>query len=178
MSVLSVSTSTTHTFSKQQNSHIYLLTGCGVEGDIHCTSTPKSSSSNPRQVHLIASELFTELVKPDSKGRAYKISPGALGENITTRGIDLVGLGEGTKLHFGNHEGHAVVRVMGLRNPKKRLEQWPKGLLERCSIKNKKGEVVGRKVGVMAVVEQDGFVRDGYVIYVEKPKTHRTLDNV
>lgn len=178
MSVLSVSTSTTHTFSKQTNSHIFLLAGCGVEGDIHCSSAPKKSSSNVRQVHLIASELFQELSKPDSNGRAYKIPPGALGENITTQGIDLVNLSEGTKLHFGSHDGHAVIRVTGLRNPKKRLDEWPKGLLERCAIRNRKGEVVGRKVGVMAAVEQDGYVQEGYVVYVEKPKTHKSLGNV
>ena len=92
--------------------------------------------------------------------------------------MDLVGLDEGTKLHFGDHEGHAIVRVTGLRDPKKRLGEWPQGLLERCAIKDKKGKVTGRKVGVMGVVEADGYVQPGYVIYVEKPKTRRPLSNV
>lgn len=92
--------------------------------------------------------------------------------------MDLVGLGEGTKLHFGDHEGHAVVKITGLRDPKKRLNEWPKGLLERCALKDNRGKLIGRKVGVMGVVERDGYVQPGYVIYVEKPKTHTTLGNV
>lgn len=87
-------------------------------------------------------------------------------------------LDEGTKLHFGDHEGHAVVKITGLRDPKKRLSEWPRGLLERCAVKDKKGRVVGRRVGVMGVVEADGYVQPGYVIYVEKPKRGRALSNV
>lgn len=176
MSVYSVSMSTQHSFSKSPTSYIYLLNNLGVQGDVHCSATP--SSSNLRQVSLVASELFTELAKPSSKYPAFSLSAGALGENITTQGVDLVGLDEGTKLHFGDHEGHAIVRVTGLRDPKKRLGEWPQGLLERCAIKDKKGKVTGRKVGVMGVVEADGYVQPGYVIYVEKPKTRRPLSNV
>lgn len=90
----------------------------------------------------------------------------------------MIGLGEGTKLHFGDHEGHAVVRVTGLREPRKRMGEWPEGLLDRVKIKDKKGRTVGRKIGVMGIVESDGYVQAGYVIYVEKPKTHRPLRNV
>lgn len=70
------------------------------------------------------------------------------------------------------------MRITGLRDPKKRLSEWPKGLLERCAIKDKKGKIMGRKVGVMGVVEADGYVQPGYVIYVEKPKRSRPLGNV
>ncbi len=174
MSVLSVSLSSTHSFSKPPTSYIYLLSGYGVQGDAHCSSTPSSSL---RQVHLIAGELFTELASPSSKYPSFALSPGSLGENITTQNIDLVGLGEGTRLHFGDHEGHAVVKITGLRDPKKRLGEWPQGLLERCTVKSK-GKVVGRKVGVMGVVESDGYVQPGYVVYVEKPKSHRALRSV
>ena len=65
-----------------------------------------------------------------------------------------------------------------MRDPKKRLGEWPQGLLERCAVKDKKGKVTGRKVGVMGAVEQDGYVQPGYVIFVEKPKYHRPLGNV
>jgi len=176
MSVLSVSMSSSHGFSKRPTDYIYLLSGCGVQGDVHCSGA--ASSNNKRQVHLIASELLTELARKDSKGRAYIISPGALGENITTKGIDLVGLNEGTRLHFGDGDDHAIVRITGLRNPKKRLDEWPKGLLDRCAMKNKKGEITGRKIGVMGIVEEDGFVQPGHMVYVEKPKTAKALGNV
>jgi hypothetical protein len=71
-----------------------------------------------------------------------------------------------------------VVRITGLRDPRKRLGEWPQGLLERCSLKDKKGKVVGKKVGVMGVVEEEGYVKPGYVIYVEPPKTFKMLGNV
>jgi len=175
MSVYAVSMSTQHSFSKYPTSYIYLLNNLGVQGDVHCSAS--ASSSNLRQVSLVASELFTELAKPSSKHSSFVLSSGALGENITTQGVDLVGLSEGTKLHFGDHEGHAIVRVTGLRDPKKRLSEWPPGLLERCTVKDKKGRVT-RIVGIMGVVEADGYVQPGYVIYVEKPKTHRPLRNL
>lgn len=176
MSVYSVSTSTEHSFSKAPTSYIYLLHNLGVQGDVHCSATP--SPQNLRQVSLLASELLSELATPSSKHPSYSLAAGALGENITTSGIDLVGLDEGARLHFGDHEGHAVVRVTGLREPRKRLGEWPEGVLDRCAVTDKKGRVTGRKVGVMGVVEQDGYVQPGYVIYVEKPKHRRALGNV
>ena len=176
MSVISVSMCSTHGFSKSPTSYIYLLRNQGVQSDAHCSPTP--NSNNLRQVHLVASELFSELSKPDHKGRSYLLSPGAFGENITTQNIDLINLAEGTKLHFGDHDGHAVVRVTGLRDPRKRLEEWPKGLLDRCALKNKRGVVVGRKVGIMGIVEVEGYIQPGYQIYVEKPKSHKALGNV
>jgi hypothetical protein len=77
-----------------------------------------------------------------------------------------------------NSEGHAIVRITGLRDPKKRLGEWPEGLLERCAIKDKKGKVVGRKVGVYGEVLHEGYIQGGYVVYVEKPKVHKDLKNV
>jgi MOSC domain-containing protein YiiM len=141
-------------------------------------SCAKKPTTSPRQVHIIDSSLFTHLATPSSKHPAFALSPGSLGENITTEGIDLISLSEGTRLHFGDHEGHAIVKVMGLRNPKKRLDEWPEGLLDRCKLKDKKGKTIGRTVGVMGVVEQEGYVSQGYVVYVEKPKHFKALENV
>lgn len=58
-----------------------------------------------------------------------------------------------------------MVRIAGLREPRKRLGEWPDGLLERC--RDKKGR---SKVGVYGVVERDGYVQEGYTIFVEKGK--------
>lgn len=175
MSVLSVQMSSSHTFYKSPVQYIYLLSNLGVQGDIHCASTPTSS---PRQVSIIDSSLFAHLASPSTKHPSFALAPGSLGENITTTGVDLVSLSEGTRLHFGDHDGHAVVKVMGLRDPRKRLDEWPEGLLDRCKLKDKKGKTIGRTVGVMGVVESDGYVQPGYVIYVEKPKHFRPLENV
>lgn len=176
MSVLSVSIASQHSFGKAAADWIYLIQDSGVQDDVHSTDYP--DPANLRQVHLIDSSLFTSLAKADKKGRSYKIIPGALGENITTKGLDLVALDEGTRLHFGDSEGHAVVRITGLRDPRKRLDQWPKGLLERCALKNKKGDVVGRKIGVMGAVECDGYVQPDTKIYIEPPKHRRSLRNI
>jgi len=78
---------------------------------------------------------------------------------------------------MGSHEGHAVVRLTGLRDPKKRLAEWPEGLLERCTAKDKKGRMV-RKVGVMGVVESEGYVQPGYAVYVENPTNFKSLGSV
>ena len=106
MSVLSVHLSPEHGFSKTSQPSIKLLQGLGVEGDCHLGTTTqhlwrlKSHASEPnlRQVHLIQSELLDE---PDFHGDdGVRIHPGQMGENISTVGIDLLSLGNGTKLHF------------------------------------------------------------------------------
>src|SRR5690606_39532239 len=94
-----------------------MLEGLGVEGDAHMGVTVKHrsrvaadpSQPNLRQVHLIHAELLDEL-----KEKGFTIVPGEMGENVTTRGIDLLALPTGTKLHIG---ANAVVKVTGLRNP-------------------------------------------------------------
>ncbi len=90
--VIALSKSATHTFSKANCEQINLLKGLGVEGDAHMGATVKHRSrvaKNPnqpnlRQVHLIHKELFDEL-----KSKGFSVSPGQIGENITTQGIDL-----------------------------------------------------------------------------------------
>lgn len=106
MSVLSVHLSPEHGFSKTSQPSIKLLKGLGVEGDCHLGTTTqhlwrlKSHASEPnlRQVHLIQSELLEE---PDFHGDdGVRIQPGQMGENISTVGVDLLSLGNGTRLHF------------------------------------------------------------------------------
>ena len=93
--VVAVSRMSTHTFSKENQSRICLLRGLGVEGDAHCGETVKHRSRvaqdptqpNLRQVHLIHAELHDEL-----RAAGFAVSEGNMGENITTRGLDLLGL--------------------------------------------------------------------------------------
>ena len=120
--VTAVFSSPTHTMSKAPRDAIKLLAGLGVEGDAHMGATVKHRSRvaadptqpNLRQVHLIPSELHAEL---EVKG--FSVAAGQMGENITTAGIDLLGLSVGTLLHLGND---AVLEVTGLRNPC--LQAW------------------------------------------------------
>ena len=127
--VIAVHSSRFHTFSKRTTSQITLLSGLGVEGDAHCGVTVKHrsrvaqdpSQPNLRQVHLIHSEVFDELT-----AKGFSVAPGQLGENITTRGVNLLALPVDTELHVGRS---AVIRITGLRNPCVQLDQFQMGLM-------------------------------------------------
>ena len=106
--VMAVSRSPRHTLAKPNQDSIRLVTGLGVEGDAHQGATVKHRSRvardptqpNLRQVHLIHAELHDEL-----RQAGFAVLPGAMGENVTTRGIDLLGLAAGTRLHLGTERG-------------------------------------------------------------------------
>jgi len=176
--VVAVSKSGTHTFSKSNMEKIVLLAGLGVEGDAHLGETVKHrsrvkrdpSQPNLRQVHLIHAELHDEL---NSSG--FHVSAGQMGENITTRGLDLLGLPTGTKLHLGST---AVVEVTGLRNPCYQLDDFQDGLMKACVYKDEDGNII-RKAGVMSIVLAGGEVSMGGTIRVELPaEPHEALQVV
>lgn len=125
---------------------------------------------NLRQVHLIHEELFTEL-----SDAGFTVAPGELGENLTTRGIDLLALPTGTLLRIGDD---AVVEVTGLRNPCLQIEAFREGLLKQVVGRDATGAVV-RKAGVMSVVRQGGVIRPGDTVAAELPEgPHRPLERV
>ena len=176
--VTAVSSSGTHTFSKVCLPGIRLLAGLGVEGDAHLGVTVKHRSRvaqdptqpNLRQVHLIHAELHDEL-----RGAGFSVAAGELGENVTTRDIDLLGLPVGALLRLGEE---AVVEVTGLRNPCVQIEAFQTGLLKQVVGRDEAGELV-RRAGVMGVVVAGGEVRPGDTIEVElPPPPHRRLDRV
>ena len=176
--VEAVGASAGHSFSKPVREAIQLLAGLGVEGDAHCGATVKHRSRvaadptqpNLRQVHLIHAELFEEL-----RTRGFTVGPGGLGENVTTRGIDLLGLQAGTLLRLG---GAAVIEVTGLRNPCAQIDQFQDGLLKAVLDRDAAGRLV-RKAGVMAIVRQGGWVRTGDAIAVTlPPPPYRALERV
>ena len=119
-SVVAVSRSPRHKFSKSPEMSIRLLAGLGVEGDAHMGETVKHRSRvrvdptqpNLRQVHLVHAELHDEL-----RAAGFKVHPGDIGENITSRGIDLLGLPTGTVLRIGET---AVTQDIGRRTIKTR----------------------------------------------------------
>jgi MOSC domain-containing protein YiiM len=176
--IVSVSRSATHSFSKETIDVIKLLAGLGVEGDAHMGTTVKHRSrvaQNPdqpnlRQVHFIHSELFDEL---QSKG--YHVEPGQMGENMTTRGIHLLGLPTGTKLYIGKT---AVVEITGLRNPCSQIDNFQSGLLSAVLDHDEHGNLI-RKAGVMGIVLTGGDVRSGDPVRVElPPPPFRPLERV
>ena len=176
--VTAVNRSDTHSFCKQNQSCIRLLAGLGVEGDAHAGETVKHrsrvavdpSQPNLRQVHLIHSELHDEL-----RYNGFDIFPGQMGENITTREIDLLALPTGTKLFIGES---AILEVTGLRNPCSQLDDFHKGLLKAVLDRDKEGNLI-RKAGIMAIVLADGDVSTGDLIRTDLPKTpHSPLEVV
>jgi MOSC domain-containing protein YiiM len=176
--VTAVSRSSSHSFSKPNQDSIHLLAGLGVEGDAHLGTTVKHRSRvakdptqpNLRQVHLIHSELFDELAE-----RGFPVAAGAMGENVTTRGIDLLNLPAGARLHLGKS---VVVEVTGLRNPCVQIDRFQKGLMKAVLGKDEQGKVI-RKSGIMAIVLEGGEVQPGDAILVElPPEPHRPLEVV
>jgi MOSC domain-containing protein YiiM len=173
--VEAVSQAGTHRFSKQPRMWIRLLAGLGVEGDAHLGTMVKHRSRvardptqpNLRQVHLLHRELL-EALEP----QGFVIGPGDIGENILTRGLDLLGLPEDTILRIGVT---AKIRVTGLRNPCIQLDRFKSGLMAATLDRDREGNLI-RKAGVMAVVLASGEVRPGDPIEAILPEQpHRKL---
>jgi MOSC domain-containing protein YiiM len=170
--VAAVSRSPTHSLSKPNTDSIRLVAGLGVDGDAHQGETVKHRSRvarapqapNLRQVHLIHAELFEEL-----RAGGFAVTPGLMGENITTSGIDLLGLPTGARLRLG---GEAVIEVTGLRNPCRQLDRLQPGLMAATLDRDAAGSLI-RKAGIMAVVLSGGTVNRGDAIRVELPPEPR-----
>ena len=176
--VVAVSRDPGHRFSKPVTEQIQLRAGWGVEGDAHAgvhvqhrfDQAADPTRPNLRQVHLIHSELLTEL-----RQRGFPVAPGQLGENITTAGIDLLALPRGTQLHIGNT---AVIEVTGLRNPCHQINDFHPGLLKAVLGRDPDGRLI-RKAGVMATITTSGPVQPGDALTVHLPTgPHHALDRV
>lgn len=176
--VLAVHRSGSHSFSKFAEDAITLVVGLGVRGDAHSGATVQHRSRvardpgqpNLREVHLLHAELFEELM-----AAGFAVWPGDLGVNITTRGVDLLALGAGTRLQLG---ATAVLELTGLRNPCSQLDRFQHGLMAAVLARDASGGLV-RKAGVMAVVVAAGDVKPGDPIRIESmPEPARPLEPV
>ena len=176
--VIAVSCSGVHSFSKQNKERIRFIAGLGVEDDAHMGSTVKHRSRvaqdptqpNLRQVHLIHAELFDELQES-----GFSVAPGQMGENITTRGINLLGLPTNTRLYIGDT---AVIEITGFRNPCVQIDQFQPGLLSKVVSRDGQGGLI-RKAGIMSIVLVSGQITPGDEIHIElPPQPYRHLDRV
>src|SRR5262245_18999806 len=166
--VTAVSRSRGHTFSKPNEMMIRLVARLGVEGDAqmgekvkhryHAAKDP--DAPNLREVHLMHEELFDEL-----RAGGFNVGPGAIGENVTTRGIDLLALPKGARLRLGCE---AVIEITGVRNPCRQMDAFQRGLTAAVLDRDPEGRLI-RKAGVMAIVITGGDVKAGDVIMVELP---------
>lgn len=175
--VISVARDGTHRFSKTVVPEIRLIEGLGVEGDAHFGERVQHRSRvradptqpNLRQVHLYQSELFEEYAE-----KGFAVSPGDLGENIATKGIDLLQLPRGTRLKIGSE---AEVEITGLRNPCSQIDDFMPGLLSAALIREQ--DQIIRRTGVMGVVSSGGLVRAGDELdVVLPPEPHAALERV
>jgi hypothetical protein len=180
--VIAVSANAERGCAKPNRESVRLLVGLGVEGDVHLGATIRHvyrmkrdpNQPNLRQVHLIHGELHDDL-----RARGFDVEPGEMGENITTRGIDLLMLPAGTRLHFIGKTGTgAIVEITGLRMPCETLDGIQPGLMKAVGFL----EVDGRRLprtGVMSVVLAEGVVAPNDTIRVElPPEPHRMLTPV
>jgi MOSC domain-containing protein YiiM len=166
--VVAVHRSPVHAFSKTSVGSITLLAGLGVDGDAHCGASVKHRSRvaqdptqpNLRQVHLIPAELLDALAS-----QGFSVTPGDLGENITTQGLALRDLPVGSRLQIG---AQAVVVLTGLRNPCAQIEAFQPGLLAAVLERTDDGRLI-RKAGVMGVVSVGGTVQPNDPIAVQFP---------
>ncbi|KAF3894487.1 MOSC domain-containing protein YiiM [Trichophyton interdigitale] len=180
MSVLSVSASGSHDFSKSTVPNITLVENVGVKGDAHSGAHVQHLSrlhinpppQNLRQVHLMPYEVL----------KAVNVNPGQLGENITTEGIDLLALSKGTKLRFVDQQSPTtdcpVVTVTGLRNPCPQIDKFRTGLKEHFIVRDVNRTIVERKAGIMGVVQTGGDIRPGMTIVVEQPAVFERMECV
>jgi hypothetical protein len=176
--VTAVSRDGGHRFSKPVVGEIRLLPGLGVEADTHAGVTVQHrsrvrrdpSAPNLRQVHLIHGELHDELA-----ARGFRVGPGVMGENLTTRGVELLALPTGTRLRIG---AGAVVEITGLRNPCVQLDAYQAGLMRAVLDRAADGSLI-RKAGVMGIVVTGGVVRPGDRVVADLPASpHQALQPV
>jgi MOSC domain-containing protein YiiM len=167
--VVGVSSKETHGVRKVPREAVTLVAGHGVEGDYHAGAFVRHRSRaakdprqpNLRQVHLMHAELFDELAP-----LGIAVRPGDMGENITTRGLPILDLAPGSRLHLGES---AVVEITGCRNPCAQLNDVDGRLLAQVAQKAADGSII-RKAGIMGVVIAGGVVRPGDAIRVEVPE--------
>ncbi len=176
--VVAVHRSGVHGFSKVTVDQIELLAGLGVDGDAHSGVTVKHRSRvardptqpNLRQVHVLHAEMLAELA-----AKGFDVVPGAIGENITTTGLDLLALPTGTRLRVG---ASCVIEVTGLRNPCVQLDHYRPGLMAALLGRTTSGELI-LKAGVMGIVLESGPVVACDAISVVLPALpHRALVRV
>lgn len=109
----------------------------GIEGDAHL-------GFGHRQVSLLADESVEKMRARGLEG----LRPGAFGENLLTRGIDLASLAVGDRLRVGED---ALLEV----------SQIGKECLDRCAIYYAAGDCIMPREGIFARVIRGGRVKPG-----------------
>ena len=156
--LIATSLSAQHGFSKTPQPLIHLEAGHGVRGDVHAGGTTQHlyllrkdpTRRNLTQVHLLHAELLDRL----------GLTPGELGENLTTRHLDLHALPTGARLAVGD----AVIEITGYRIPCWKIYKHGPGLLKQAFFAGKRPDA-----GIMGIVLASGDVHPGDAIAITLP---------
>ena len=125
---------------------VLALAGQGLEGDRHAKPDAR------RSVLLMQQEVLDE----------FGLEPGDVREQVTVRGLDLMGLVFGSRLRVGD----AVFEVAGPCAPCERMNELQPGLREKID---------GRRGRFVHVVQQGSFaVGDPVVVETPVTLTERT----
>jgi MOSC domain-containing protein YiiM len=177
--VIAVSCTDQHRFSKSSQPFIRLIAGEGVEGDAHRGTTTQHlylqrkdpTRPNLAQVHLFAAEKLDELAS-----LGFQFTPGAIGENILTRGLDLHTLPLATRLHLG---AEAIIEVTGERTPCIQIDNLRTGLQQHLWGPRDETGKMPRRAGIMAIVLTGGLVHPNDTIAIQlPPEPHQPLGPV
>ena len=140
--VVSINISSKKGVRKKPVDEANIITDFGVEGDAH------ASNKWHRQISLLSLE---SIKKTQESG--LDVKPGDFAENITTKGIDLLGLPIGTRIKIGDVEAE--------------VSQIGKECHTRCAIYYLAGDCVMPKEGIFIKVLTGGRIRVGDIIEVE-----------
>jgi len=99
-----------------------LVTPLGIEGDLH--AHPEVHGGPLQAVLLVSAEMLDEL-----GAGGYALFPGALGENLTTRGLDFRRLRPGNRLRAGE----ALLEITKPRGPCSALDRYGASLKSEIS---------------------------------------------
>jgi MOSC domain-containing protein YiiM len=182
--IIATSSSSAHGFSKQPQPYLTLIANEGVEGDAHSGRTTQhlylkrknAAAPNLCQVHLFAAEMLDELA-----AKGFPLSPGDLGENLLTHGLDLLNLPLGTRLTIGPDPITApILEVTGLRTPCTQIETFRPGLQQHLyGPPNPGNPKKSLRAGIMTIVLRGGPIHPNDPIHTTlPPEPHQPLGPV
>jgi MOSC domain-containing protein YiiM len=140
--VISINISDKKSVRKKPINEAEIVTDFGIKGDAH------ASGKWHRQISLLALESIKRM-----QDKGFNVNPGDFAENITTEGIDLVGLPIGTPMKIGDVEVE--------------VSQIGKECHTKCSIYYQAGDCVMPKEGIFVKVIKGGTIKKGDSIEVQ-----------
>ena len=135
--ILAVCTSPRKHVQKGEVGEVLLVEEKGIDGDAHY-------GFGHRQVSLLADESIDKMRE---KG-LDDLKPGAFGENLITRGVDLLSLDVGDRLRVGSDVLLEVTQI-------------GKECVDRCAIYDAVGDCIMPREGIFTRVVEGGKIKPG-----------------